>query len=228
MADRRIGTLGERSLHAALKAWYARPGDQIEQQVDGYVVDIIRGDLLIEIQTRNFAAIKRKLTALTERHPVRLVHPVAVEKWIVKLGADGRTQLERRRSPQRGTVLHLFRELVSISRLVRRETFSVEVIFVRTEEVRANDGRGSWRRKGWSIRDQRLLEVVDQVVLGSVNDFEALLPDGLPDPFTARELSERLGEPATLAQKMVYCLREMGVLGVVGRRGRAYLYQINK
>ena len=42
-----IGTLNEKPLHAALKAWYAQPGDRLEVAVDGFVVDIVRGDLLI-------------------------------------------------------------------------------------------------------------------------------------------------------------------------------------
>ena len=77
-----IGTLNEKPLHAALKAWYAQPGDQLEAKVDGYIIDIVRGDLLVEIQTRNFAAIKRKLLALVPHHPVQLVYPIAREKWI--------------------------------------------------------------------------------------------------------------------------------------------------
>ena len=54
-----IGVMQEMALHAALKAWYAQPGDLLETKVDGYVVDIVRdgGAELIEIQTRNFSAI---------------------------------------------------------------------------------------------------------------------------------------------------------------------------
>ena len=37
-----IGTLGEKSLHAALKRWYARPDDQIECVVEGYHIDLVR------------------------------------------------------------------------------------------------------------------------------------------------------------------------------------------
>ena len=58
-----IGALNEKPLHAALKQWYARPDDLIEVSVDGFTVDIVRGDLLIEIQTRNLSAIKRKASA---------------------------------------------------------------------------------------------------------------------------------------------------------------------
>jgi hypothetical protein len=44
------------------------------------VIDIVRDDLLIEIQTRNFAAINAKLRKLTRSYEVRLVYPVVQEK----------------------------------------------------------------------------------------------------------------------------------------------------
>ena len=34
----------EMTLHASIKEWYASPGDKIEVEVDGYVIDIVRGD----------------------------------------------------------------------------------------------------------------------------------------------------------------------------------------
>src|SRR5512143_2160638 len=109
-----IGTLGENSLHAALKTWYAQPGDQVEVKLEGYYIDLVRGEQLIEIQTRHFGALKTKLGRLLEHHPVRLVHPIAVEKWIVRLPAEGETPLSRRRSPRRGRLEHLFLELVRL------------------------------------------------------------------------------------------------------------------
>src|SRR4030067_614574 len=78
-----IGLLQGSSLHAALKAWYMHDGDQVEVLIDRFVVDIVRGELLIEIQTRHFSSLKQKLIRLTQRHPVRLVYPVPQEKWIV-------------------------------------------------------------------------------------------------------------------------------------------------
>lgn len=220
-----IGTLQENSLHAALKAWYAQPGDQIEVKVEGYFVDIVRGDLLIEIQTRNFAAIKPKLARLLERHPVRLVHPIPVEKWIVRLPPEGDEPLDRRRSPRRGRLEHLFGELVRIPHLVPHPNFSLEVLLTREEEIRRDDGRGSWRRKGWSIADRRLLEVVERVSLETPDDFRLFLPPGLAQPFTNRELGVALHLPRYLASKMVYSLRQMGIVEVAGQRGRSFLFQ---
>ena len=59
-----IGLLNEQPLHAALKSWYAQGGARFEVQVDGFVVDVVQGDLLVEIQTSNFSAVKEKVRAL--------------------------------------------------------------------------------------------------------------------------------------------------------------------
>jgi len=65
-----IGTLNEKPLHASLKAWCAEEGDRFEVPVDGFVVDIVRDRLLIEIQTSAVGPIRRKLTTLVKRHPI--------------------------------------------------------------------------------------------------------------------------------------------------------------
>ncbi|HEC23480.1 MAG TPA: hypothetical protein ENI95_11255 [Chloroflexi bacterium] len=208
-----------------MKEWYARPGDQLEAAVEGFVIDIVRGDLLIEIQTANFSALRRKLTALTEGHAVRLVHPIAREKWIVRLDAGGRP-VSRRRSPRRGRVEDLFNELVHLPTLITRPTFSLEILLIQAEQVLQDDGQGSWRRRGWSVVDHRLLNVVDQALFESPEDLLALLPPALPHPFTNRDLAEALGVRLRLAQKMTYCLRKMGTVEVVGRQGKAFLFTL--
>jgi hypothetical protein len=218
-----IGTLGERSLHAALKEWYAQPGDRQEVEVDGFVADIVRGDLLIEIQTGNFTALKGKLPRLVADHRVCLVYPVAARKWIVRVDADGQP-VSRRKSPRRGRVEDLFKELVRIPTLLAEPTFSLEVVLVHAEQVLRDDGLGSWRRKGWSVVDHRLIEVVGSQRFDTPDDLAALLPDTLPAPFTNRELADALKIRLNLAQKMTYCLRKMNVIAVEGKRGNALLH----
>jgi hypothetical protein len=219
-----IGTLGEKSLHAELKHWYRQPGDHLEEMVDGFQIDIVRGKLLIEIQTTNFSSIKSKLTALTKKHPVRLVYPIAQEKWIVRLAADGIKQLGRRKSPKKGNIFHLFQELVSIPELIKGGNFSLEVLLIREEEIRCDDGLGSWRRKGWSIADRRFLEVVSRHIFKKPSDFLALIPPKLTDPFSTQELAECINQPRWLSQKMAYCLRKMGAIEVTGKIGNSILY----
>lgn len=219
-----IGTLAERSLHASLKDWYEQLGDQREVKIDGFVIDLVRGDLLIEIQTRSFWPLKRKLANLTESHPVLLVHPIAVERWIVKYAADGETLIERRKSPKKGYVEHIFSELVSIPNLIERENFSLEVVMTREEQLLRNDGQGSWRRKGWSVTDRRLLEVVSTMRFNRKEDFRALIPASVLPGFTIRELARGLKQPTRIANDMVYCLRTMGMIRQVSTKGRAFVY----
>ncbi len=219
-----IGSLNEGSLHAALKDWYAQPGDQFEVPVDGYFVDIVRGDLLVEIQTRSFSSIKGKLTDLVERHRLRLVYPVAREKWIVKLAGEGRTRFSRRKSPKRGAFEDLFGELVSFPQLLANPNFALEVLLTQEEELRRHDPARAWRRRGWITHDRRLLRVVDQRLFGTPEAVAALLPAGLAEPFTTSDLASALGKPRRLAQRMAYCLREMGVITQVGKQGNAILY----
>jgi len=219
-----IGTLGEKSLHSALKDWYAQRGDHIESEVDGFHIDIIRHNLLVEIQTANFSSLKRKLTRLIEKHPLRLVYPIAQEKWIVRLAADGKTKLGRRKSPKRGHIFHLFQELVSIPDLIMNPNFSLEVLLIQEEEIRCDDGTGSWRRKGLSIVDRCLIEVLSKHLFREPPDFQSLIPPDLKEPYSTKELAESIEQPRWIAQKMAYCLRSMGVLEIVGKNGNSLLY----
>jgi len=220
----KVGELKETSLHASLKTWYTREGDQQEVSFDGFVVDIVRGDLLIEIQTRNFSAIRPKLVRLVEQSAVHLVYPIPQQKWIVRQTGDNRTPLKRRKSPKHGRIEDLFTELVRLPQLISHPNFTLEVLFTHEEEIWRDDGRGSWRRKGWSIADRRLLAVVGSQGFASPADFCALLPASLPQPFDTQDLARSLNLPRGLAQKMTFCLRGMGALQMNGKRGRAWLY----
>src|ERR1041384_819723 len=152
----RIGLLNEKPLHASLKQWYAQPGDRFEVPVDGFVIDIVRGDLLIEIQTRNLASINSKLRKLTRSYEVRLVYPVVQEKWIVRSATGNGGITVRRKSPKRGRLEDLFWELVSIPQLLSNPNFSLEVLMIREEELRRYDAkRKKWRRKQWVIEGRR-------------------------------------------------------------------------
>lgn len=214
----------ESSLHEAVKNWYSHHGDLLEQWVDGYVVDIVRDELLIEIQTSNFSAIKDKIISLIAKHHLRLVLPIAKLKWIIKLGSNDREILSKRKSPKKGRIEEVFDELVYLPKLIKDSNFSLDVLLIYSEEVLIDDGLGSWRRKKWSVLDRNLLKVVDNVMFNSPMDFLELLPENLSIPFTVVELSKELRLRGSLAQRMAYCLRKMDVIKLVGKRGKAFLY----
>ena len=217
-----IGQLTERSLHAALKEYLAQPGDRFEVRLGRYVIDIIRDDLLIEIQTRHLYALRPKLLRLLESHTVRLVHPLPYERWIVREDSAGR-EVSRRKSPKRAAVRDIFGELVRIPDLAAHPNLTLEVLLIREEQVWRDDGRGSWRRGRWSLIDRRLLGVAESAVFGPPADYLALLPP-LPETFTNADLAKARGWNGSLAGKATYALRAMGLLAVCGKRGKSNLH----
>ena len=221
-----IGELAESSLHHSLKEYYQTKGAQLEAQLDGYVIDVQTPTELIEIQTSSFSSVKKKYNKLLTNHEIRMVYPIAKKKIIVKHHRDGR--IERRKSPKSGNIFELFRELVYIPKLINHPNFSLEVAFTHEEEIRKNDGKGSWRRKGWSVTDHKLLEVVDTVKFTCPGDFSRLLPGTLPNEFTTAHITKNLKIPKYMAQKLVYCLKGMGLLEKIGKDGRYNLYVINQ
>jgi len=217
----------EYSLHSEIKDWYMVSGDELEVKVEDFIVDIIRGKLLIEIQTGNFSAIKKKLIQLLSNNHVRLVYPIAKLKWIVHVSRSGEF-VRRRKSPKRGKLTDLFYELVYAPSLIKDRNFSFEVLLIEEEEVRCNDGRGSWRRRGVSVKDRKLLNVFDRVVFEGSQDFLEFLPEELDGYFTNRVLALKLGISVRLAQKITYCLRKMGAISIAGKKRNELLFQVSQ
>jgi hypothetical protein len=145
-----IGTLKETSLHAALKQLYARPGDLLEAKVGNSIIDIVRGDLLIEIQTGNFSALKGKLGSLLDMRPIRIVYPIAISKTIMRIATNGEI-ISTRKSPQKGRVEMIFGEVIRIAGYTKHPNFSLEIAFIEEEVVWIDNEMGSWRRGGWSV-----------------------------------------------------------------------------
>jgi hypothetical protein len=220
-----IGTLNEGALHAQLKDWYRRPGDRLEEKVAGYVIDLVRGELLVEIQTGGFAPLRRKLDRLTELGTVRLVVPVALTRRIIRLSAGGEV-LSARRSPQRGRLEDVFARLVSIPALLYRPTFELEVVLTHQDELRAQGGARAFRRRGWAVVGRSLSAVEGSVRIAGPEDAARLLPAGLPELFDTSELAEAMRAHRRLAQQAAYCLRALGALEPVGKRGGSVLYAL--
>jgi hypothetical protein len=218
-----VGELREGPLHAALKRRLARPGDRLEVPLGGYVIDLVRADgELVEIQTGGFSPLRAKLDALLDAHRVRIVHPVAAERDIVRVDADGAV-LSRRRSPLKPGPAAVFGGLVSFPTLLDHPHLTVEVLLCREDHVRAPApvrGRRFLRDPG----ERRLREVLAAHVLTGPADALGLvaLP---PAPFTTRELAGATGVPVALAQQAARCLLDLGQLEPAGRRGAAPLHR---
>jgi hypothetical protein len=218
--------VNESDLHSALKKLYTETEEEHELSINGFIVDIVRDGSIIEIQTGGFSKLNKKLSALLPDYKVKLVYPIAYEKTIIVYDHKKENALYKRRSPKKGQLLDIMDELVYIPKHILHPNLCLEVLLTKEEEIRAADGRGSWRRKGISIIDRRLIDIMERIELSNRADFLKLLPAQLPSLFTNKSLSIIMGQPLNKVQKLTYCFKNMGILQVVGKRGKAYEFEL--
>ncbi|MCL5952681.1 MAG: hypothetical protein M1132_13350 [Chloroflexi bacterium] len=115
---------------------------------------------------------------------------------------------------------------MSLPDLFNYEGFEVQVLLIEEEEVRVADGKGSWRRKGESIRDRRLIRVLDQTIFSNGHAFLRFLPDGMVGPFSNAGLAKEKRIPIHTARQITFCLKKMGVIREAGREGRSLFFEI--
>ena len=221
-----IGTLNEKPLHASLKAWISEPGDEFEVRIGRFVADIVRGSLLIEIQTGSTFPLKRKLHALLKHHSVHLVIPIARQKTITSIDEAGNV-IGSRKSPKRGELLDVFNHLVHLRDLLGDANFSIEALLIHIEETRRPRTTRKRRWKDWEVHERRLVEVFDHVSFHHPGDFLAAIPSTLEEPFTTADLARATGRPRRVAQQIAYCLREMSAIVAIDRKKSGILYVRN-
>ncbi len=219
MVSSGIGTLNESSLHAELKLIVAEPGDVFEHDLEGFVVDIRRGERLIEIQTRSFAAMGRKLDTLLGRYPVEVVHPVAVATYLHK---EGRRP---RKSPKRGSRYSVLDELVSIPSLLDHPNFTLEVVLVTVDAVQVEDPKARRGRGGWRVVDRRLRTLEDRFRLEGADDLLAWLPVDVGERFTTADIAGASDLSRGEAQKLAYCLRALERIQLVDHTRAGHHYE---
>ena len=101
-----------------------------------FVVDLVRADgELVEVQTGGFGALGNKLDALLDEHRIRVVHPVAAERRIVRVDEHGQV-LGARRSPKRETAVAVFDKLVAFPSLLTHPNLTIEVLLLREDHIR--------------------------------------------------------------------------------------------
>jgi hypothetical protein len=217
----------ETSLHRALKDIYADRHSRLEVAVDGYRIDVVRGDQLIEIQHGSLAAIRDKIRRLLDGHDVLVVKPIVVRRLLVRRRAKKGRVVARRQSPKRGKILDLFHDLVYFTTVFPHPRLALEVPLVDVEEWRypGHGRRRRWRARDFQTEDQKLLAVHEIYRFETAADLGRLVGGALPRPFHTGHLAQSLDVDRWVAQRIAYCLRKMGSVVEVGKQGNAMLYQ---
>ena len=217
--------MAETTIHQQLKALYADDEAGQEVQLNGYRIDAIVGDRLIEIQCAGLSAIRDKIQDLVQTRKVVVVKPLCEKKTLLKKSRKGGKVVSKRKSPLSENYYDIFDELVHFTNAFPHRNLTLEILMTEQEEVRLPPVRkGRRRRMRQRVEDRRLVAVTGKLVLKTNSDLLKMLPDDLPKPFTTADVAAGTEIPRWLAQKMAYCLKHSGAIKQVGKQGNAILY----
>lgn len=219
-----IGTLGEKTVHSVLKKYYSPDPINHEIKVGGFVADICTGHDIIEIQTRSFDKLRRKLEIFLSYYPVTIVYPIPYTKWIRWVNPETGEISAPRKSPKTGTPYSVFPELYKIKNFLTVPNLSLTIVMVNIEEYRFLDGWSTDRKKGSSRCDRIPTELIEEIHIRTTEEYHRLIPESLPDSFTTKDFRKSSCLSTGASQTALNILNYLGCIERVGKKGRAFLY----
>lgn len=219
-----IGTLSEKALHAALKAYYEPDAESREISLGGFVADIVGEDGIIEIQTRGFERLRDKLTAFLEAARVTVVYPIVQKRWLCWVDPETGEVEPKKKSPKKEILFDVFPELYKIKKHMQHPNFTLRLAVLESTDYKYLDGYGE-KKKIRATRGERIPDaLLDEITLRTPADYLALIPE-LPEPFTTKDLAKAVKRKISAAQAAVNVLYTVGAIDRVGREKNAYLYR---
>lgn len=221
-----IGRLNEGSLHKTLKLYFEPDISRHEIKIGRFVADILNGDGIIEIQTRAFRNMKKKLEAFLSVGRVTVVFPVALSKDVMWLDPQTGEMTPPRKSPKKGKPSDIFAELYWIRDYLSHPSFTIRILLMTTTDVRLLCGWDDSKKRGSHRTDRVPRELIEEILVERTEDYLDLLPKGLPQgEFTSKDFALYNGLKQKEVSSILTVLRALNLIEVCGKKGRGYLYK---
>ncbi len=220
-----IGTLNEKALHSVLKLYLEPDKSKHEIKIGRFVADIFRDDEIIEIQTRNFYGMKKKLAFFLEKYPVTVVYPVPNEKYINWIDPETGEIRSRRKSPKKPRPQEIAHELIHILPFIDNPNLCFHIIYINVEDYKLLNGWDRSGKKGSERYERIPTGIVSEKHIGCISDYSWFIPDTLPEKFTKKDFRKSTGITDTCAQRMLYILMKLGLIKRTGKYKRAWIYE---
>lgn len=222
-----IGTLGEKTVHAAVKKYLVPDEECHEIPCDGFVADIMCGGEIMEIQTAGFHRLREKLKVFLQDKDVTVVYPIPHKKWLIWIDEKTGEMTPKRCSPKVGSYYEAFYELYKIKMFLTHPNLHFRLILMDVEEYRLLNGYKNGGKKGSTRYDRIPVELVGDKFINNPDDFRELVPDELCQPFTVKMFQKATKLSPGKAGTAVNVLAYLKVIKKVGKEKNAYLYERN-
>jgi hypothetical protein len=220
-----IGTLSEKTIHAVLK-YYFEPDDSKHEVKNGiFVADIFSERGIIEIQTRNFNLLRKKLKTFLELGSVTVAYPIPYIKWLKWIDESTGEVTNLRKSPKKGTPYMALFEFYKIKEFLTHPNLKFSILLINMEEYRLLNGWSKDKKKGSTRFDRIPLELVEEISIQSMKDYDQLIPDTLQEGFTSKDYKKSTGLSLASAQRGLNVLSYVGAVKRIGKNGNSYIYE---
>lgn len=221
-----IGTLSEKSLHAIIKNYLEPDEFKQEIKIGSYYADIFNEEI-IEIQTKQFNKLRKKLDCFLKEYKVTVVYPIAYKKWLYWVDKDTAEISKGRKSPKTGVCYQAFIELYKIKSFLKNPNLKIKIILLDIEEYRYLNGWSKDKKNGSHCKDRIPTRIEKEIDIYNLEDYKKLIPKDLEENFTSKEFSKQAKIPVRLGQVVLNILYETEAVKRVGKKGNSYIYERN-
>ncbi len=225
-----IGTLGEKTLHRVLKAFFCPSECVHEVKLCGHVADAVYGGTVYEIQTSGLFPLKRKLLSYKENtdYQIQVVVPVVGKKRLIWVDPESGEMREPRKT---GAGLGKWRVLAEMIYLLPVFDFSrmtLTLAELTVDDYKLLDGYGEDKKKKATRYERLPTELLDIRTISTREMFvEYFSLADLPSPFSSADFSKKTRLRRRSLWAALRVLLEMNVIRIVGKKGNAVLYEKN-
>jgi hypothetical protein len=232
-----IGTYFEKRMHTVLKNYICSDQNYHEvvvsdteldrKKTSNYIADILIEDKIFEIQTGSFYPLSTKIKYYMQNTDfyVEIVYPVIVDNKIFWINNDGGEIMKSRKSPIHNSYEQLIAQMYFLLPYINNKKLSFRVLLLSANEYRTYDVDKNNKKKNSTRYEIIPVELYDEKVFNSKEDFYDILPDNLSDIFVASEFGKaiKLRGRAIYGALKVFC--ELGIIEKLGKNGRSFEYR---
>lgn len=224
--NRGIGTLGEKTLHAVLKAYYEPDCDSHEIKIGRFVADIVGENGIVEIQTRQLKKLVPKLRCFLEATDVTVVYPVPKIKNVCWLDEETGEISKSRKSTRKYDEYYAMFELYNLREFIKNPRFHVVLCMLEIDEIRSLNGWSKDKKRGSTRFDRIPKRLLEEIHLYCAEDYWQLLPIDVEENFTSAELAHAIKKDRDTARELLYILEAAELVKRTGKKGNNILYSV--